>query len=58
MKVNILEAEHELDLEDDINEFLRKGYKIKDMQYQVAMAISSKGDEIEYSFSCMILYEE
>ena len=57
MKVNILEAEHELDLRDDINDFLKKGYKIKEMQYQVAI-VQPTGDDIIYSFSCMILYEE
>ena len=57
MKVKIIEKQHELDLEDGINDFLKKGYKIKEMQYQVAI-VQPTGDDIIYSFSCMILYEE
>lgn len=55
MKVKIIECTHELDLEDDINDFLSKDHKILDMKYQVAMCFSS---ELEYSFSCMIIYED
>lgn len=55
MKVKIIECTHELDLEDDVNDFLAKNYRIIDMKYQVAMCFSS---ELEYSFSCMIIYED
>jgi len=55
MKVKIIECTHELDLEDEINDFLSKNLKILDMKYQVAMCFSA---ELEYSFSCMILYED
>lgn len=55
MKVKIIECTHELDLEDDINDFLSKDHKILDMKYQVAICFSS---ELEYSFSCMIIYED
>ena len=55
MKVKIIECTHELDLEDEVNDFLSKNYRIIDMKYQVAMCFSS---ELEYSFSCMIIYED
>nr|WP_296874896.1 sporulation protein Cse60 [Thomasclavelia sp.] len=56
MKVKIIEKTHELDLEDEINDFLNdKDPKIISLHYQVAMTFSS---ELEYSFSCLIIYED
>lgn len=55
MKVRIIECSHELDLEDEINDFLSKEIKVLDMKYQVALCFSS---ELEYSFSCMIIYKD
>ncbi len=56
MKVKIIEKTHELDLEDEINDFLNdKDPKIISLHYQVAMTFSS---ELEYSFSCLIVYED
>ncbi|MFQ8704503.1 MAG: sporulation protein Cse60 [Thomasclavelia sp.] len=56
MKVKIIEKTHELDLEDEINEFIvKKDPEILAMHYQVAMTFSS---ELEYSFSCLIEYED
>ena len=56
MKVKIIEKTHELDLEDEINDFLeKKNPKILSLRYQVAMTFSS---ELEYSFSCLIEYED
>lgn len=55
MKVRIIECSHELDLEDEVNDFIAKDIKILDMKYQVAMCFSS---ELEYSFSCMIIYKD
>lgn len=55
MKVKIIEKTHELDLEDEINDFLSKNLKILSMHYQVAMTFSN---ELEYSFSCLIAYED
>lgn len=56
MKVKIIEKTHELDLEDEINDFLnKKNPKVLSMHYQVAMTFSS---ELEYSFSCLIEYED
>lgn len=55
MKVKIIEKTHELDLEDAVNEFLQnQQIKIQDMHYKVAM--TSHNGELEYSFSCMIVY--
>lgn len=56
MKVKIIEKTHELDLEDEINDFIEKNDSlILAMHYQVAMTFSS---ELEYSFSCLIEYED
>lgn len=56
MKVKIIEKTHELDLEDEINDFFeKKNPKILSLHYQVAMTFSS---ELEYSFSCLIEYED
>lgn len=55
MKIKIIEKTHELDLEDAINEFVEKeNPDIQDFHYQVAM--TSHNGELEYSFSCMIVY--
>lgn len=53
MKIKIIEKTHELDLEEAVNEFIHEN-KILDLQYRVAMCYS---DELEYSFSCLIIYE-
>ena len=56
MKVKIIEKTHELDLEDEINEFIaKKNPNILAIHYQVAMTFSS---ELEYSFICLIEYED
>lgn len=56
MKVKLIEKTHELDLEDEINEFIaKKSINILAIHYQVAMTFSS---ELEYSFSCLIEYED
>ena len=55
MKIKIIEKTHELDLEDALNEFFEKeNPDIQDLQYQVTM--TSHNGELEYSFSCMIVY--
>ena len=55
MKVKLKECTHELDLQDEINDFLKLGYHIIRMHYCVAMCFSS---ELEYSFSCLIEYDD
>lgn len=55
MKIKIIEKTHELDLEDALNEFIQKeNPQIQDMQYQVAL--TSCHGNLEYSFSCLIVY--
>lgn len=55
MKVKIIEKTHELDLQDALNDFIKKeNPEIIDMHYAVSM--TSHQDELEYSFSCMIVY--
>ena len=55
MKVKIIEKTHELDLADALNDFLEKeNPNIQELKYQVAL--TSHNGELEYSFSCMIVY--
>lgn len=55
MKVKIIEKTHELDLEDAINDFLTlENPNISSMHY--AVSLTSHLGELEYSFSCMIVY--
>ena len=55
MKIKIIEKGHELDLEDALNEFIQKeNPDIQDVQYQVAL--TSCHGQLEYSFSCLIVY--
>ena len=50
------EKTHELDLEDELNDFIAKEeVSIINLHYQVAMTFSN---ELEYSFSCLIEYED
>ena len=57
LKIKMFDEEHELDLEDEVNEFIDiLNGKIIDIKYQCALCFN--GNEMEYSFSCMILYEE
>lgn len=56
MKIKIIEKTHELDLEDELNDFIAKEeVSIINLHYQVAMIFSN---ELEYSFSCLIEYED
>ena len=54
MKVKIIECCHELDLEDELNDFLKNIKSLISIQYEVSMCYST---ELEYSFSCLIIYE-
>ena len=55
MKVKVFDENHEKDLEDSINKFV-KDIDVIDIKYQVA--ISMNGEEQLYCFSAMIIYEE
>lgn len=55
MKVKIFDEESELDLEEDINKFI-KDKEIIDIKYSVSVSVFS--EEQIYSFSALIIYEE
>lgn len=55
MKVKVFDASHELDLENDINAFIRN-VEVIDIKYSVAASIFA--DEQVYCFSALILYKE
>ncbi|WLD92443.1 sporulation protein Cse60 [Alkalihalobacillus sp. AL-G] len=62
MRVKLFEAEHEEDLEEEMNTFLTNVHEtnVIDVRYQVSMAVDEYSDGLEavYSFSAMILYRE
>lgn len=57
MKVKLFDESHELDLEEDINNFLEdnKDKEIVDIKFQVSISIYK--DEQIYCFSAMIMYK-
>ena len=56
MKVKIFDLENEVDLEDEINNFLDKtDGEIIDIKYQVSSCIYN--EEQIYCFSAMIIYQ-
>ena len=57
MKVKIFDEESEIDLEEDINNFLDEFEEINviDIKYQVSSSIYS--EEQIFCFSAMIIYE-
>lgn len=57
MKVKVFDENHENDLENSINEFLKENNcDIIDIKYQVAIAMY--GDDQVYCFSAMVIYNE
>ena len=55
MKIKIFDEEDELDLENDINEFIEnEDIEIMDIKYQVGVSIF--GDEQIFCFSALIIY--
>lgn len=57
MKVKIFDYEDEIDLEEDINEFITKNnIEVIDIKYQVSSSIF--GEEQVFCFSGMIIYIE
>ena len=56
MKVKIFDEEHEKDLEDSINEFIKNDIVIIDIKYQVSISMFSN-DQI-YCYSALILYKQ
>ena len=55
MKVKIFDFEHELDLENAINEFLQEDIELINIHYQVSHFFA--GNEQLFSFSALILYK-
>lgn len=57
MKIKIFDESHEKDLEDDINNFIKKeNPDIIDIKYSVSNSIYS--EEQIYCFSALIIYQE
>ncbi|MBQ3297342.1 MAG: sporulation protein Cse60 [Bacilli bacterium] len=56
MKVKIFDYEDELDLEEEINDFISDEIEVIDIKYQVAVSIFS--EEQVFCFSAMIVYTE
>ena len=57
MKVKLFDAEDELDLEEDINNFINNtSIEVIDIKYQVGVGIFS--EEQIFCFSAMIIYTE
>ena len=56
MKVKIFDEESELDLEQDINNFLDTDIELIDIKYEVSIGIC--GEDQIYCFSSLILYKE
>ncbi|MBR2678865.1 MAG: sporulation protein Cse60 [Bacilli bacterium] len=57
MKVKLFDYEDELDLEEDINNFIsNKNIKVIDIKYQVAVSIFS--EEQVFCFSALIIYTD
>ena len=54
MQVKVFDEEHEKDLEEQINNFI-KGKTVIDIKYQVAVAMFAE-DQI-YCYSAMVIYE-
>lgn len=53
MKVKIFDLDHELDLEEEVNNFI-KDKEIIDIKYNVA--IEAIGEEQIYCYSAMVIY--
>lgn len=55
MKVKIFDESHEIDLEEDINDFI-KDIELIDIKYNTAVSIFA--EEQIYCFSALILYKD
>ena len=57
MKVKLFDTEDEIDLEDDINDFIsQNSIEVIDIKYQVSVGVFS--EEQVFCFSAMIIYVE
>jgi hypothetical protein len=57
LQVKLFDCEHEQDLEEEMNEFLRglDRKHVVDIKYNIAM-LGEAGDEQVYCFSAMVMY--
>lgn len=55
MKVKLFDEGHELDLENDINDFI-EDIEVIDIKYEVSTSVC--GEDQIYCFSAMIIYQE
>ena len=55
MKVKVIDEDHEKDLEESINEFLKTGVELIDIKFNVAVGLFS--DDQIYCFSALIIYK-
>lgn len=55
LKVKIFDEEHELDLENDINNFIKNIKNLVDIKYQTSHFFDN--NEQIFSFSALVLYE-
>ena len=57
MKVKLFDTEDELDLEEDINNFLNNSsIEVIDIKYQVSIGVFS--EEQVFCFSAMVIYHD
>lgn len=54
MLIKMFDENHEIDLEEAINEFLKNDIEVIDIKYQLAVMMDFK-DQI-YCYSAMVLY--
>lgn len=57
MKVKIFDESHEQDLEEVVNDFIKK-IKVIDIKYQVSTMYDQKTQEQIYCYSALIIYED
>jgi len=56
LKVKLFDEGHEIDLEDEINDFLKTVKELVDIKYQVAIMYDMKTQI--YCYSAMVIYKE
>lgn len=60
LRVRVFDAEHEADLEDELNDFLATitEAQFRDVKFQVSAAEDTDGGETVCCFSAMVIYRE
>ena len=54
MQIKMFDENHEIDLEEAINEFLKQDIEVIDIKYQLAIMMDFK--EQIYCYSAMVIY--